>query len=46
MDEVFIRIQMAQHCLWNAVDQCGVVLDILVQDRREAMRPSASSGDF
>ena len=36
MDEVFIRIQGAQHYLWRAVDQDGVVLDILVQVRRDA----------
>jgi putative transposase len=36
LDEVFIRIQGAQHYLWRAVDQDGVVLDILVQDRRDA----------
>jgi putative transposase len=36
MDEVFIRIQGAQHYLWRAVDQDGVVLDILVQPRRDA----------
>jgi putative transposase len=36
LDEVFIRIQGAQHYLWRAVDQEGVVLDILVQDRRDA----------
>src|SRR6201986_1937562 len=34
LDEVFIRIQGAQHYLWRAVDQEGVVLDILVQERR------------
>ena len=32
----FIRIQGAQHYLWRAVDQNGVVLDILVQGRRDA----------
>jgi putative transposase len=36
MDEVFIRIQGIQHYLWRAVDQNGVVLDILVQVRRDA----------
>jgi len=36
MDEVFIRIQGVQRCLWRAVDQDGVVLDILVQERRDA----------
>jgi len=35
LDEVFIRIQGAQHYLWRAVDQDGVVLDILVQERRD-----------
>jgi putative transposase len=33
LDEVFIRIQGVQHYLWRAVDQDGVVLDILVQER-------------
>jgi hypothetical protein len=36
MDEVFLRINGELHYLWRAVDQCGVVLDILVQDRRNA----------
>ena len=36
MDEVFIRIQGVQYYLWRAVDQDGVVLDILVQPRRDA----------
>jgi putative transposase len=36
MDEVFIQIQGVQHYLWRAVDQEGVVLDILVQGRRDA----------
>ena len=36
MDEVFIRIQGVLHYLWRAVDQHGVVLDILVQERRDA----------
>ena len=35
LDEVFIRIQGVQHYLWRAVDQDGVVLDILVQGRRD-----------
>ena len=34
--QVFIRIQGVQHYLWRAVDQDGVVLDILVQARRDA----------
>jgi putative transposase len=31
---LFIRIQGVLHYLWRAVDQNDVVLDILVQDRR------------
>jgi putative transposase len=34
LDEVFIRIKSVLHYLWRAVDQHNVVLDILVQDRR------------
>ena len=33
-DEVFLRIDGVLHHLWHAVDQHGVVLDILVQGRR------------
>ena len=29
MDEVFVRIKGVQHYLWRAVDQDGVVLDVL-----------------
>src|SRR3984957_7224711 len=35
LDEVFVRIQGVQHYLWRAVDQDGVVLDILVQPRQD-----------
>ena len=34
LDEVFIRIRGVLHYLWRAVDQNGVVLDLLVQNRR------------
>ncbi len=34
LDEVFIRIRGVLHYLWRAMDQHGVVLDILTQDRR------------
>jgi putative transposase len=44
LDEVFIRIQGVQHYLWHAVDQDGVVLDILVQPRRGTKAASDSSG--
>ncbi len=36
LDEVFLRINGEQHYLWRAIDQNGVVLDILVQARRSA----------
>jgi putative transposase len=36
LDEVFLRIEGELHFLWRAVDQDGVVLDILVQSRRDA----------
>ena len=36
LDEVFLRIRGELHYLWRAVDQDGVVLDILVQSRRNA----------
>jgi putative transposase len=37
LDEVFIRINGVLHYLWRAVDQHGVVLDILVQGRRNGV---------
>jgi putative transposase len=36
LDEVYLRINGELHYLWRAVDQNGVVLDILVQQRRNA----------
>jgi transposase-like protein len=36
LDEVFIRIRGKLHYLWHAVDQNRIVLDILVQHRRDA----------
>ena len=35
LDAVFIRIRGVLHYLWRAVDQHGVVLDILVQEKRD-----------
>ena len=35
MDEVFLTIKDEHHYLWQAVDQDGTVLDILVQRRRD-----------
>ncbi len=36
LDEVFLKLDGKLRYLWRAVDQYGVVLDILVQDRRNA----------
>jgi len=35
LDEMFIKMNGAQHYLWRAVDQHGTVIDILVQPRRD-----------
>lgn len=35
LDEVAVRIAGVQHWLWRAVDRDGIVLDILVQSRRD-----------
>lgn len=37
LDEVFIRLNGVQHYLWRAVDQHGLVLDILVQEKRDGV---------
>ena len=35
LDEVAVKIAGKKHWLWRAVDQDGIVLDILVQSRRD-----------
>ena len=35
LDEVALKIAGVQHWLWRAVDQTGIVLDVLVQRRRD-----------
>jgi putative transposase len=35
LDEVALKIRGKRHWLWQAVDQYGVVLDILIQERRD-----------
>ncbi len=35
LDEIFLKINGVTHYLWRAVDQDGVVLDILVQPKRD-----------
>jgi putative transposase len=37
LDEVFVKINGQRHYLWRAVDQDGIVLDILVQSRRDTV---------
>ena len=44
LDEVFIRIRGVLHYLWRAVDQHGVVLDILVQEKRDGAAAKHSFG--
>jgi putative transposase len=34
-DEVVLKISGVKHWLWRAVDQTGIVLDVLVQPRRD-----------
>jgi putative transposase len=36
MDEVFVRLRGEQRYLWRAVDQDGEVVDVLLQERRDA----------
>ncbi len=35
LDEVVLKINGVTHWLWRAVDQTGMVLDVLVQRRRD-----------
>ena len=35
LDEVFVKINGITHYFWRAVDQNGIVLDILVQPKRD-----------
>src|ERR671928_761347 len=35
LDEVAIKVAGVRHWLWRAVDQAGMVLDVLVQGRRD-----------
>lgn len=37
MDEIFVRIRGRQRYLWQAVDQDGEVVDVLLQERRDAV---------
>ena len=35
LDEVAVKIAGVKHWLWRAVDQAGMVLDVLIQSRRD-----------
>jgi putative transposase len=35
LDEVVLKIAEVKHWIWRAVDQTGIVLDVLVQRRRD-----------
>src|SRR5437899_11657343 len=35
LDEIALKIAGVKHWLWRAVDQTGIVLDVLVQRRRD-----------
>lgn len=37
LDEVFVKINGVQHYLWRAVDQNGVVIDVLLQPKRDRL---------
>ena len=37
LDEVFVKIRGKQHYLWRAIDQDGEVVDIYLQERRDAI---------
>lgn len=37
LDEVFVKIGGVQHYLWRAVDQDGDVVDVFLQNRRDAV---------
>ncbi len=36
LDEVFVKIGGKQHYLWRAVDQDGEIVDVYLQERRNA----------
>jgi hypothetical protein len=42
LDEVAVKIAREKHWLWRAVDQDGVVLDVLVQRRRDKAQTQQS----
>src|SRR4051795_9231077 len=46
LDEVFLKIKGGTHYLWQAVNQNGVVLDILVQPKRDRLPQSAFLPDL
>ncbi len=45
LDEVFVKINGQPHYLWRAVDQAGIVLDILVQPHRDKVAAKYRRGN-
>ena len=43
---MFVRIRGVLHYLWRALDQHGIVLDILVQKRRNGAAASVSASIY
>ena len=43
LDEVVLKISGVKHWLWRAVDQTGMVLDVLVQRRRDKQAATAAA---
>src|SRR5712692_5454040 len=46
LDEVFVKINGQTYYRWRAVDQAGVVLDILVQPRRDKAASLQKTGGY
>src|SRR5215472_11410415 len=45
LDEVVLKMCGVKHWLWRAVDQTGIVLDVLVQCRREKRAATAQAAE-
>ena len=46
LDEVVLTIAGVKHGLWRALDQTGIVLDVLVQSRRDQRAANACCVSF
>jgi putative transposase len=45
-DDVVLKIASVKHWLWRAVDQTGIVLDVLVQRRRDKQATKAAAAQL